>query len=76
MKSIFFLTGNAVAGSHAPLTVATFATALSILYLATATQPATWRFPAGRALAGAWTALIGVVIAGGWLTTARAIILR
>jgi hypothetical protein len=74
--SVFFATGNAVAASHAPLTVATFATALSILYLGAAARAVRWRLPIGRTLAGAATALVGVAVAGGWLTTARAIILR
>jgi hypothetical protein len=74
--SVFFATGNAVAASHAPLTVATFATALSLLYLAAAAPAARWRLPIGRTLAGAATALVGVAVAGGWLATVRAVILR
>lgn len=74
--SVFFATGNAVASSHAPLTVAIFSTALSALYLAAAAQAARWRLPAARPLAGAGTALVGVAVAGGWLETVRAIVLR
>jgi hypothetical protein len=74
--SVFFATGNAIAGSHAPLTVAVFSTALSVLYLAAATQALSWRFPAGRTLAGTGTALLGVAVAGGWLTQVSALVLR
>lgn len=74
--SVFFATGNAVASSHAPLTVAVFSTALSVLYLAAAAQALRWRSPAGRTLAGTGTALLGVAVAGGWLTRVSAMVLR
>lgn len=74
--SVFFATGNAVASSHAPLTVAVFSTALSILYFAAAVQAVRWRFPAGRMLAGAGTVLIGVAVASGWLARVSATVLR
>lgn len=74
--SVFFATGNAVASSHAPLTVVTFSTALSALYLAAAAQAARWRLPAARTLAGAGTALVGVAVVGGWLGAVRALVLR
>jgi hypothetical protein len=74
--SVFFATGNAVAASHAPLTVAMFVMALSVLYLGAGAQAARWRRPFGRTLAGAATALVGVAVAGGWLATVSAVILR
>lgn len=74
--SVFFATGNAVASSHAPLTVAVFATALSLLYFAAAAQAMGWRFPVGRTLAGTGTALIGIAVAGGWLAQVSAMVLR
>ncbi len=74
--SVFFATGNAVASSHAPLTVAAFSTALSVLYFVVAAQAARWRLSAGRTLAGAATALVGVAVAGGWLATVSATVLR
>jgi hypothetical protein len=74
--SVFFATGNAIASSHAPLTVAAFATALSVLYLVVAVQVGRWRLPVGRALGGAATAVIGVAVAGGWLEMVRAILVR
>ncbi|MBI1734527.1 MAG: hypothetical protein HYR51_05070 [Candidatus Rokubacteria bacterium] len=74
--SVFFATGNAVASSHAPLTVAVFSTALSVLYFAAAVPAARWRFPAGRTLAGAGTVLVGVAVAGGWLAWVSAMVLR
>lgn len=74
--SVFFATGNAVASSHAPLTVVIFSTALSVLYLAAAVQVGRWRPPAGRSLAGAATALVGATVASGWFETVRGVILR
>ena len=74
--SVFFATGNAVAGSHAPLTIATFSTALSVLYVAAALSAGRWRPPAGRSIAGAATALLGVAVAGGWFATVRGVVLR
>lgn len=74
--SVFFATGNAVASSHAPLTVTAFSTGLSLVYFAAAAQATRWNLPAGRTLAGVGTALVGVAVAGGWLATVSATILR
>jgi cytochrome c-type biogenesis protein len=70
--SVFFLTANAVAASHAPLTVAVFAAGLGLTYLATGilitaemASQARWArgiLLAGRMLPGIAVALIGLAI--------------
>ncbi|HBH03617.1 MAG TPA: hypothetical protein DDZ42_17140 [Candidatus Rokubacteria bacterium] len=74
--SVFFATGNAVASSHAPLTVAVFSTALSVLHFVVAATASRWRLPAARALAGAGTVVLGAAVAGSGLGTAGAILPR
>lgn len=74
--SVFFATGNAVASSHAPLTVAAFSTALSVLYFAAASQAARWCPRAARTLVGAATAVVGAAVAGGWFEVVRGVVLR
>ena len=74
--SVFFATGNAVAASHAPLTVAVFSTALSVLHFVVAATASRWRLPAARALAGAGTAVLGAALAGAGLGTAGPIVPR
>lgn len=78
--SVFFATGNAVAASHAPLTVGVFATALAGLYLAVALVAHRLLAPvviaAGRAVAGAGTAVVGAAIAAGWWDLLRPLISR
>jgi len=69
--SVFFFTANAVAASHAPLTVAVFTTGLGLTYLAAggaataAASRARWGrrvLVGGRGLAAIATALIGLAI--------------
>lgn len=74
--SVFFATGNAVAASHAPFTVVTFSTALSVLYLAAATPAARWQLWSARTLAGAATAIVGAATAGGWLDRVHATVFQ
>jgi hypothetical protein len=79
--SAFFATGNIVAASHAPLTVAAFATGLALTYLLAAAavramaasgasaSPGAAR--AGRILGGLATALIGLAVLTGRLDAIR-----
>lgn len=69
--SVFFSTANAVAASHAPLTVAVFTTGLGLIYLAVGGVAAETASPARlgrkallkvRALCGVAAALIGLAI--------------
>jgi hypothetical protein len=74
--SIFFATGNGVAASHAPLTVAVFTLGLASLQLVVAAVVGRWRVPVGRVLAGVATAAFGVATVGGWLEPVRMILVR
>ncbi len=69
--SVFFFTANAVAASHAPLTVAVFSTGLGLTYVVaggaatTMASRARWArriLHGGRMLSGIATALIGVAV--------------
>lgn len=69
--SVFFATANAVAASHAPLTVAAFTAGLGVMYLTAGAiagrilAHARWSSGAlvgGRAVSGAATALIGLAL--------------
>ena len=79
--SVFFATGNIVAASHAPLTVAPFAAGLVLTYLLAAAavraMAASWASArpgasrAGRVLGGLATALIGLAVLTGRLDAIR-----
>lgn len=79
--SVFFATGNAVAASHAPVTVALFTAGLGLAYVASGSalrgllgcQP--WADAAVRALAGVATALLGVAILIGGFRIVRGLLL-
>ncbi len=81
--SVFFFTGNAVAASHAPLTVAVFTMGLGLIYLAAGgtaiavASRARWGlmvFLGGRILAGLATVLIGLLILTGRFGTLRGLL--
>lgn len=78
--SVFFATGNAVAASHAPVTVALFTTALGATYLigGSAARALVERhrwghriLMGGRTLAGAGTALLALAILTGRFSVVR-----
>ena len=62
--SVFFLTGNGVAASHAPLTVAAFALGLSLVVLSLTGLAL---MPAGHPVVGRWISG-GLGVAGGLVT--------
>ena len=61
---MFFLTGNGVAASHAPLTVAAFALGLSLVVLSLTGLAL---MPAGHPVVGRWISG-GLGVAGGLVT--------
>jgi hypothetical protein len=83
--SVFFSTGNAVAASHAPLTVAAFVVGLALAYLSggaalrLSLSSTGWGHTVlrmGRALSGIATALVGLAVLTGRFGVVRTLVIR